>query len=69
MVHFHIRWSSATVDWDAFKSEQEAMAAAEHLALPGETYAVEQFDGDCAQCSRLAKLAAAPGFGTGDRRT
>ena len=56
-MHFHIRWSNGKIDWETFNSELDAIAAAE-LALPGETYVVEQFDADCPQCSQLIQKAA-----------
>ena len=57
MPHYHICWSSkSTLDWEAFPSYEEAQAQAEQLVLLGESYVIEQVDGDCPQCSSLLTL-------------
>ena len=60
--HFHIHWSGKpTVDWEPFSSRAEAEASAKHLALPGETYTVEEHGKSCLQCMMLMKKISAPG--------
>lgn len=53
MLHYHIRWSNSMVDWEAFPTWQEAQAQAEQLVKRGESYVIEQLDGDCQRCSSL----------------
>lgn len=63
MTHYHICWSkngqtSQTLDWERFGTAEEAKDAAKRLVLPGENYAIEQFDGNCARCAESLKRAA-----------
>jgi hypothetical protein len=51
--HFHIRWSGEKLDWEAFNTQAEAERQAKELMLPGESFAVEQFDGDCPRCGEI----------------
>lgn len=51
MTHYHIRWSNTKLDWEPFKTEAEAQIRAKELVRPGETYTIEQLDGDCPQCA------------------
>ena len=54
VAHFHIRWSSSVLDWQAFSSTAEATASAERLVRPGETYAIEECEtGKCLRCALL----------------
>jgi hypothetical protein len=53
VCHYHIRWSSSGLDWEAFVFEQEADDSAKEVVRPGETYTIEQFNGDCLQCAAL----------------
>ena len=53
LCHYHIRWSSSALDWAAFVSKHEAEDCAKKLVRPGETYTIEQFNGDCPQCAAL----------------
>lgn len=56
-VHFHIRWNSGLLDWEAFNSGDEAERRAKELARPTESYCIEQFDNTCQFCNEwLAKL-------------
>ena len=55
MNHFHIRWSDAKLDWEAFCTQQEAETEAKRLMRPSETYTVEQFDGNCPRCGNGIK--------------
>jgi hypothetical protein len=48
--HYHIRWSGAALDWERFNTHAEAEASAKQLARPGETYTIEELDGDCTRC-------------------
>jgi GAF domain-containing protein len=57
MTHYHIRWSSSKLDWEAFPTSEEAQARAEQIVRLGESYAIEQVDGNCPQCSSLLNLA------------
>jgi hypothetical protein len=56
--HFHIRWSGAKLDWEVFPTPEEAERQAHELKLPGETFTIEQFDGNCPQCSEIRKPLA-----------
>jgi hypothetical protein len=51
--HYHIRWADSKLDWEAFVTEDEARAQAERLKRPGESYVIEQTDGDCQRCRKL----------------
>jgi GAF domain-containing protein len=57
MPHYHIRWSNSKLDWEAFRTTEEAQAQAEQLVRLGESYVIEQVDGDCPRCSSLANFA------------
>lgn len=49
--HYHIRWSGkATLDWQGFRTREEAEAHAKELVRQDETYTLEDFDGDCPRC-------------------
>jgi hypothetical protein len=49
-LHYHIRWSIAALDWERFNTHSEAEASAKQLARAGETFTIDQFEGDCARC-------------------
>lgn len=51
--HYHIRWSSSALDWEAFSTREKAVESARRLARPSETYTIEALDGDCPQCVKL----------------
>jgi len=52
-VHYHIRWSpSSVLDWEAFETSEDAVAAANQLVAPNETYTVEPAPEDCESCRR-----------------
>ena len=53
MLHFHICWSESKLDWEAFETREDALTQAQELVRPGETYVVQQFDGDCPRCHHL----------------
>jgi hypothetical protein len=53
VCHYHIRWSSSGLDWEAFVSKREADDSAKELVRAGETYTIEQFNCDCPQCAAL----------------
>jgi len=57
MPHYHIRWSNSKLDWEVFSTSDEAQAQAEQLVRVGESYVIEQVDGDCPRCSSLRNLA------------
>jgi len=50
VIHYHIRWSSSKLDWEAFRTRQEAETEAKQLVRPGESYTIEQLDGNCPRC-------------------
>jgi len=50
VIHYHIRWSDSKLDWEAFRSQQEAETEAKQLVRAGESYTIEQFDGKCPRC-------------------
>jgi hypothetical protein len=53
-MHYHIRWSNTKLDWERFRTRQEAEQAARQLARPGETFALEQVhDATCVQCLKI----------------
>jgi hypothetical protein len=61
-MHYHIRWSNTKLDWERFRTRQEAEQAARQLARPGETFALEQVhDGTCVQCLKLWASGRQPG--------
>jgi hypothetical protein len=39
--------------WEVFRTSEEAERQAKELKLPGETFTVEQFDGNCPRCSEV----------------
>ena len=53
MNHYHIRWSDSKIDWDAFQTKDEAVAAAERLKRLEENYSIEERDVDCERCLSL----------------
>lgn len=53
MAHYHIRWRDSDLDWEAFSTQEAAELRAAALVRPNETYAIEQFDGNCPQCLSL----------------
>lgn len=57
MNHFHVRWGSLKMDWEAFETEDEAKAQGERLKRPGESYVIEERDGDCQICKKLQSSA------------
>jgi hypothetical protein len=59
--HYHIRWtrwSESKLDWEVFNTRNEAEVAAKEMVMADETYAVEQFDGDCLCCNEARKAVA-----------
>lgn len=58
MIHFHICWSESKLDWEAFRTREEAITQAKELVRPGETYLIQQFDGNCPRCSQLGETQA-----------
>ena len=57
-VHYHIRWSSSdSLDWQAFKTHEQAEAAAHGLVRRRETYTVETRFENCERCEELAQEA------------
>ena len=56
VTHYHIRWSNSKLDWQAFRSPEEANASAGQLARQGESYAVEKFEGECWRCAQITEF-------------
>jgi hypothetical protein len=54
-LHYHIHWSGKSLDWESFSTHEEAEKSARQLALPGETYTVEEHGESCPQCQSLMK--------------
>jgi hypothetical protein len=50
--HYHIRWSTSKLDWEAFSTRAEAENAATQLMRPQENYSIEQADGEPAMRRR-----------------
>ena len=62
VLHYHIRWSGkAMLDWEGFRTREEAEARAKQLMRLGETYTIEDFDGDCPRCLDAWNLKSAQG--------
>ena len=53
MSHYHIRWANSTVDWQAFRTKDEAVAEAERLKRLDENYNIEERDDSCERCTGL----------------
>ena len=50
-IHFHIRWSGVErIDWESFRTREEAASRAKQHARPDEEYAIEELDGTCWRC-------------------
>jgi hypothetical protein len=54
MNHYHIRWDNSKVDWQAFRTKDEAVADAERLKRLDENYNIEERDGNCERCQQLS---------------
>ena len=53
-LHFHIRWSRATVlDWQVFKTHEEAEVEAKQVARENETYTIEGRLWNCERCKQV----------------
>jgi hypothetical protein len=57
-THFHINWFSVGIDWELFKSQEDAHKAASLLVRPHETFTVEQFHDNCPVCTKIKTGAA-----------
>jgi hypothetical protein len=61
-VHYHIRWSGkTTLNWESFRTREEAQASAKKLARLGETYSVEEYDQACPRCLDAMKAKSPRG--------
>jgi hypothetical protein len=47
------------LDWEAFRTQEEAETSAKQLMRPHESYNIEQFDGDCPRCGEIRPGARA----------
>jgi hypothetical protein len=52
--HYHIRWSSSALDWEAYGSARLAEASAKNLVRHGESFTIEQFGSDCERCHQVS---------------
>jgi len=60
-MHYHIRWSDSSLDWERFSTLQEAEQSARQLARPGETFTLERVDDKtCMQCPQTYKTGEKP---------
>jgi hypothetical protein len=61
--HFHIRWSGkATLDWEGFRTREEGESKCKkQLMRLGETYTIEDFDGDFPRCLDAWNLKSSQG--------
>ena len=60
-LHYHIRWSSSdSLDWLAFKTHEQAEAAARRLLRPGEGYTVEPRTENCERCEEFSQRVQSP---------
>ena len=58
-THFHIHWTHThRLDWECFKTIDEADLRAVELALPGETYQIVELSDSCPQCQELYRRDA-----------
>ena len=58
--HYHINWSDrATLDWERFRTHEDAAARAKQLAHPSETYTIEEYDRTCPRCQQGMKPKSA----------
>ena len=49
--HYHIHWfGKGTLDWESFDTIPDAEASAKKLMQSGETYTIEEHNGDCPRC-------------------
>jgi hypothetical protein len=57
-LHYHIHWTRKTLDWERFDTSADAEASARKLALPGETFTVEEHSESCPQCMKFMKMVS-----------
>jgi hypothetical protein len=55
IVHYQIRWSGSELDWERFRTRDEAESRAKELAAPEEIFTIEQFDEAFLRCKSLAR--------------
>ena len=55
MNHYHIRWSTGKLDWEAFDTEEAASTAAQELARRGETFSIERLGAECLRCHSMGR--------------
>jgi hypothetical protein len=54
--HYHIHWTwNATLDWESFRTREEAEARAKQLVRPGEKYEIEESGAGCPRCRDTVK--------------
>ena len=53
MEHYHIQWANSNLDWQAFRTEEEAKKDAEQLKRLNEEYSIVRRDGECPRCREI----------------
>ena len=57
-IHFHIRWAGVVrLDWEPFKTLDQALLRATELGRPGESFLLVEGDDSCRRCK--VKVSAA----------
>lgn len=58
-IHYHIKWDGAgKLDWEAFKTKEQADQRALELARTGEKYDIEERDDSCERCKQQTAWAS-----------
>ena len=59
-IHYHIRWSNASVDWKPFLTEGDATELAGKIKKPNESYIIVERDNACERCKEFELKASLP---------
>jgi hypothetical protein len=49
-IHYHIRWSDSSLDWEPFLTKEEATHLAGRIQKQNESYTIVERDGECERC-------------------
>jgi hypothetical protein len=49
-IHYHIRWSDSSFDWQPFPTEEEATILAGQINKRNESFTVVECDDECERC-------------------
>jgi predicted RNA-binding protein with PUA domain len=49
-IHYHIRWSESSLDWEPFPTKEEATKLAERIKKRNESYTIVERDRNCERC-------------------